>query len=148
MNDDAADSPSIRFHPIGVVRHEAASVPRHWSVSDVEGDLVIDPVYRRGLCSIAPGDRLVVLFHFHRSGPFTPDLLVQRPPHRQTDMGVFSICSPRRPNPIGLSVVEVLAVADHILRVRGLDMFDGTPIVDLKPFVTGAAECPSTERPD
>jgi tRNA (Thr-GGU) A37 N-methylase len=48
-------------------------------------------------------------------------------------MGIFSICSPIRPNPIGLSVVEVLEVNGSDLRVRGLDMIDGTPILDLKP---------------
>ena len=141
-------SDTICFTPIGTVRHEASSVPRHWSVSTLEGDLVIDPIYMEGLRSIRAGDRMMVLFHFHRSTPFEPGLLVQRPPHRQTDMGVFSICSPRRPNPIGLSVVEVLAVQANTLRVKGLDMFDGTPIIDLKPFVTRAADCPSTDQQD
>jgi tRNA-Thr(GGU) m(6)t(6)A37 methyltransferase TsaA len=141
-------SGTICFAPIGTVRHEESSVPRHWSVSNLEGDLMIDPMYVEGLRSIQVGDRVVVLFHFHRSASFEPSLLVQRPPHRQVDMGVFSICSPRRPNPIGLSVVEVLAVQANTLRVRGLDMFDGTPIIDLKPFVTRAADCPSTERQD
>jgi tRNA-Thr(GGU) m(6)t(6)A37 methyltransferase TsaA len=138
----------IVFHPIGHVRHQAASVPRHWSVSDVEGELVIDERYAPAIGGLQPGERIVVLFHFHRSAPFTPALLFQRPPHRNRDLGVFSICSPRRPNPIGLSVVEVLEVFDNRIRVRGLDMFDGTPIIDLKPFVSAAADCPSTDRRD
>ena len=145
---DATCADAICFHPIGRVRHDAVSVPRHWSVSDVEGDLVIDPRYAEGLRDIRPGDRIVVLFHFDRSAPFEPGLLLQRPPHRQADMGVFSICSPRRPNPIGLSVVEVLAADAPTLRVRGLDMFDGTPVIDIKPWITGTGDCPSTDRKD
>ncbi len=139
-------SDTICFTPIGRVCHEAPSVPRHWSVSDLEGELVIDPIYSQGLCSMQAGDRIVVLFHFHRSAAFEPGLLVQRPPHHRTEMGVFSICSPRRPNPIGMSVVEVLHVRRNILRVRGLDMFDGTPIIDLKPLVAGDAENSQADR--
>ena len=128
---------SVTLKPIGTAHTEAAVIPRHWTVSEVEGTLVIDPAYAEGLADITAGQRIVVLFHFHQSAPFTRDLLKQTPPHRDRSMGVFSICSPRRPNPIGLSVLEVLAREDNVLRVRGMDMFDGTPILDIKPLVTG-----------
>ncbi len=98
---------------------------------------MIDEAYRPGLDDVQPGQQLVVLWQFHRSPPFTDEHLHQTPPHRDRPKGVFSICSPVRPNPIGLSVVEVLAVADGVVRVRGLDMHDGTPILDLKPYKTG-----------
>jgi tRNA-Thr(GGU) m(6)t(6)A37 methyltransferase TsaA len=127
----------VVLEPIGVVRTEAAEIPHHWSVSDVEGTLVIDEAYREGLKDIRPGDRIVVIFHFHRSPPFSSEYLVQKPPHREQRMGVFSICSPRRPNPIGLSVLEVLETDGTRIRVKGVDMLDGTPILDIKPFVTG-----------
>ncbi len=52
-------------------------------------------------------------------------------------MGVFSICSPRRPNAIGLSVLELLARDQNVLKVRCIDMIDGTPILDIKPFIPG-----------
>ncbi|ROQ92085.1 tRNA (N6-threonylcarbamoyladenosine(37)-N6)-methyltransferase TrmO [Desulfosoma caldarium] len=126
----------ILLKPIGIVRTEAATVPRHWTVSDVEGTLVIDEAYRDGLKDIRPGQKIIVLFHFHKSQPFSPHDLIQKPPHRNEHLGVFSICSPRRPNPIGLSVVEVLDVQGCTLRVKGIDMFDGTPILDLKPWIT------------
>ena len=126
---------TIELKPIGFVEHKAASVPRHCSVSSVEGRLVIDPQYQEGLQDIQPGQHIVVIFHFDRSAPFTPDRLVQKPPHRSEKLGVFSICSPFRPNPLGLSVVEVLEVKDNVILVKGLDMLDGTPILDLKPFV-------------
>lgn len=142
---DAASDPIV-FHPIGRVRHDVPRVPRHWSVSEVEGDLVIDPAYAAGLCDIQPGQRIVVLFHFDRSPAFTPALLTQRPPHRERALGVFSICSPRRPNAVGLSVLDVLAVEGTVIRARGLDMLDGTPIIDLKPWITGDHDCPSTDQ--
>lgn len=125
----------VTMTPIGFVHTEGTEIPRHWSISRVEGELVIDPAYREGLRDIQPGDRLMVLFWFHRSQPFSPDLLIQKPPHLDQRKGVFSICSPRRPNPLGHSIVEVLARTEHGLRVRGLDMLDGTPILDLKPVV-------------
>jgi tRNA (adenine37-N6)-methyltransferase len=137
---------AIVMEPIGVVRTRAAKVPRHWTVSDVEGSLVVDDQYLEGLKDIRAGQQIVVLFYFDRSPPFAPHFLVQTPPHRQERLGVFSICSPIRPNPIGLSVVEVLKVEGCIIEVKGIDMYDGTPILDIKPFVqespaTGA--CPS-----
>lgn len=126
----------IHFKPIGHVRVSTDTVPRHWSVSDVEGELVIDPIYTRGLEDIKPGDRIVVIFYFHKSPPFDPEQhLKQKPPHKGEWLGVFSICSPIRPNPIGLSVLDVVAVDRNILKVKRIDMFDGTPILDIKPYV-------------
>jgi tRNA (adenine37-N6)-methyltransferase len=137
---------TVTLNPIGTAHTDAASIPRHWTVSDVEGTLEIDPAYTEGLADIAAGQRIVVLFHFHRSVPFTKDLLKQTPPHHDHSMGVFSICSPRRPNPIGMSVLEVLARDGNVLRVRGMDMLDGTPILDIKPFVAGEDTLPSSEK--
>lgn len=71
--------------------------------------------------------------------------LKQTPPHRQQSLGVFSICSPRRPNAIGLSVLKVLGRDDNVLTVRGMDMNEGTPILDIKPFIVGEETLPSRE---
>lgn len=131
---------SIVMEPIGVVRTTAEKVPRHYTVSDIEGSLMILEKYREGLRDIRPGQKIVVLFYFDKSQPFSPDLLVQTPPHRNEALGVFSICSPRRPNPIGLSVLEVLSVEGSTVHVKGIDMYDGTPILDLKPFITPEAQ--------
>lgn len=125
----------IVFKPIGYVRTKESEIPRHWTVSEVEGELVIDPEYQEGIRDIKPGEELVVIFYFHQSPPFTLEYLVQKPPHLNERKGVFSTCSPIRPNPIGLSVLKVLEVKENIIKVRRLDMFDGTPILDLKPHV-------------
>ena len=133
----------IEFEPIGTVRHEAKSVPRHWSVSEVEGRLVIEERYLAGIKDIRAGQKILVIFLFHESPPFTPARLAQKPPHRKEKIGVFSICSPVRPNPVGLSILEVLGVEDNAVRVKGIDMYDGTPILDIKPYISAVTECPS-----
>ena len=138
----------VTLTPIGTAHTDATRIPRHWTVSDVEGTLVIDPEYTEALADIQVEERIVVLFHFHQSPPFSPDFLKQTPPHRDRPLGVFSICSPRRPNPIGLSVVKVLARQANVLVVRGMDMIDGTPIFDIKPFIVSAETLPSRERHD
>lgn len=130
---------TIELTPIGFVETKATSLPRHCTVSSVEGRLVIDPKFQEGLRDIQPGQHLVVLFHFNQSPPFTPDRLMQKPPHLDKKLGVFSTCSPFRPNPLGLSVLEVLEVIGNVIVVKGLDMRDGTPILDLKPFVPPAS---------
>lgn len=124
---------NFSMKPIGVVRHESQAVPRHYSVSDVSGRLVMNPEYTLGLKDIKPEDKIVVLFVFDRSPEFDPSLLVQKPPHTGIETGVFSICSPVRPNPVGLSVLTVEKVEENVIYVKNLDMFDGTPIIDIKP---------------
>ncbi len=121
--------------PIGYVQTDAKEVPRHWTMSDVEGKLIINEEYLEGMKDIKTGDQIVVIFHFHKSPQYNPSFLRQNPPHKGKEYGVFSICSPMRPNPIGLSVVEVLDVEHNIIHVKNLDMLDGTPILDIKPDV-------------
>jgi len=123
----------IKLKPIGHVRTDAEEIPRNWTVSDVEGYIVINEEYKKGIKDIKPGNRIVVIFHFHKSPKFNPSFLIQKPPHRDRELGVFSTCSPVRPNPIGMSVLKVLDVKDNIIYVKGIDMFDGTPVLDIKP---------------
>ena len=126
---------SIELKPIGFVRTDVQELPRHWSVSDVEGTLVIGEEYSEGLRDLRAGQRIVVIFHFHRSPGFSPELLRQRSAQTSRETGVFDTCSPVRPNPIGMSVLEVLGVRRASIDVKRLDMLDGTPILDIKPHV-------------
>lgn len=121
--------------PIGFLRTDEKSIPRHWTVSEVEGTLIIDEKYLEGCKDIKAGQRIVVLFFFHQSSGFTPGDLSQTPPNQSDKRGVFSICSPIRPNPIGLSVLDVLGVENNAIYVKRVDMVDGTPILDIKPYV-------------
>ena len=126
----------IEMTPIGTVHTEAKEIPKYWSASDVEGTLVIDEKYLEGIQGIETNERIVVLFYFHKSTPFSPDRLTQHPRGdlSRKKTGVFSICSPVRPNPIGMSIVEVTGISENVISVKGLDMSDGTPILDIKPY--------------
>lgn len=139
-----ANEPQITLRPIGYIRTQAEKVPRHWSVSDIEGILEINTEFADGLRDIEEGQKIVVLFHFHKSPEFNAGYLFQTPPNRSSSKGVFSICSPIRPNPIGMSVVEVMGKDGRNIRVKHIDMMDGTPILDIKPLVTGQQDCPSS----
>jgi len=125
----------IEMEPIGFVSTDAETIPRSWSVSDVKGTLVIDESYVEGLKDIKPGQRIYVIFYFHQSPKFTSQFMRIKPPSREEEVGVFSTHSPFRPNPIGLSLLEVLGIDGNIVQVKGLDMLDGTPILDIKPEV-------------
>lgn len=124
----------IEFKPIGFVETDFSSAPRHWTISDVEGMIVIDKMYTEGLKDIKIGENIIVIFHFHKSKEFNLHHLIQTPPHHYEKLGVFSTCSPIRPNPIGMSVLEVLKIEGNIIYVKRLDMVDGTPILDIKPI--------------
>jgi len=83
----------IELTPIGFIKTETENIPRHWTISDAKGSIVMDEQYKEGLKDIKAGQRIVVLFYFHQSPRFTPDLLVQKPRHRNMQLGVFSFCS-------------------------------------------------------
>ena len=100
---------------------------------DAEGILKITPEFEQGLLDIEGFSHLFVLWEFDRSQGFE---LVGRPPVDNRPHGVFATRSPRRPNPIGLTVVELLGREEGNLRVRGVDMLDGTPILDIKPYMS------------
>ncbi|MEA1967906.1 MAG: tRNA (N6-threonylcarbamoyladenosine(37)-N6)-methyltransferase TrmO [Thermodesulfobacteriota bacterium] len=136
----------IEFTPIGYVHTDAEKIPRHWTVSDAEGSLHIDAKYLNALKDIKPGEEIVVIFNFDRSSAFTENSLVQAPCNRSDKMGVFSICSPIRPNPIGISTVKVLSINGSVIHVKGIDMLDNTPILDIKPYVVNTETCPSCKK--
>ena len=123
----------IEMNPIGFVSTDRKDIPRSWKVSDVEGTLVLDEAYLEGLRDIKPGQRIYVIFHFHKSPKFTDRFMRIKPPAHDREVGVFSTHSPFRPNPIGLSLLEVLGIEGAVIRVKGLDMVDQTPILDIKP---------------
>ncbi|MFN8588140.1 MAG: tRNA (N6-threonylcarbamoyladenosine(37)-N6)-methyltransferase TrmO [Candidatus Eisenbacteria bacterium] len=128
---------AFTFTPIGHVRSALASreqIPtgagaRH----DAEGVLEVRPELEAGLTDLEGFSHLYVLWVFDRSQGFE---LVTTTPLDGRPHGVFSTRSPRRPNPIALTVVRLLRREANRLHVRGLDMLDGTPILDLKPYLS------------
>jgi tRNA (adenine37-N6)-methyltransferase len=100
---------------------------------EAEGILEILPQFEVGLTDIEGFSHLFVVWVFDRSEGFE---LLGTPPIDDRPHGVFATRSPRRPNPIGLTVVQLLRREGTSLHVRGLDMLDGTPILDLKPYLS------------
>jgi tRNA-Thr(GGU) m(6)t(6)A37 methyltransferase TsaA len=134
MNKTSTEA--LNLHPIGSIKTEVQKPPRHWSVSEASGSLIVDPEYTPGLMGIKAGDEIVVLFCFDRSEPFVHEQLQQQPPHLDGELrGVFATCSPKRPNPLGMSILKVTAIEKNRIEVIGIDMYDGTPILDIKPNV-------------
>lgn len=123
--------------PIGFVRSpytDTKAIPKGIGVKhDAEGVLDILPEFAPGLQDIEGFSHLFVLWNFDRSTDFE---LVGNTPADNRPHGVFATRSPRRPNPIGLSVVELLRREGTLLHVRGVDMLDGTPILDIKPYMS------------
>jgi len=123
--------------PIGTIRSpytETSAIPKGiGAMHNAEGVLDMLPQFEAGLKDVEGFSHLFVLWVFDRSEGFD---LVSRPPVDDLPHGVFATRSPRRPNPIGLTVVELLRREGAKIYVRGVDMLDGTPILDIKPYMS------------
>jgi tRNA-Thr(GGU) m(6)t(6)A37 methyltransferase TsaA len=126
------DEQAIAFTIIGNVENKFDESASASQIRAAESRIIINPDFIEGLQGLEAGQQLIVLFHFHRSEGF--DLLQHpRSDQNRSKRGVFTLRSPRRPNPIGMTVVDLLAVDGNVLCVRGLDAINGTPVLDLKP---------------
>jgi len=130
------------FRPIGYAHSpftDTSSIPRGCGAKhDAEGDLEILRAFEPGLKDIEGFSHLYVLWAFDRADGY--DLIANPPTDEKRPHGVFSTRSPRRPNPIALTVVELLSRDGNSLHVRGVDMLDGTPILDIKPYLSSIPE--------
>ena len=132
---------AFTMHPIGTVHSpfsDRLEIPmgpgaRH----EAEGTLELRPDLEAGLADIEGFSHLYVVWVFHKSEGFE---LIGTPPTDDRPHGVFATRGPYRPNPIGLTVVRLLGRDGRRLRVRGLDMLDGTPILDIKPYLSNVPE--------
>jgi tRNA-Thr(GGU) m(6)t(6)A37 methyltransferase TsaA len=134
-------SSRFEMHSIGFVRSpysETSQIPKGCGAKhEAEGVLDILAEFEPGLSDIEGFSHLFVIWGFHKAQGFA---LLGTPPIDDRPHGVFATRSPRRPNPIGLTVVELLGREGPRLRVRGLDMLDGTPILDIKPYLSSIPE--------
>jgi tRNA-Thr(GGU) m(6)t(6)A37 methyltransferase TsaA len=139
MTDPAIGAVPMR--PIGFVRSAytaTSQIPKGLGASHTaEGILEILPELEQGLTDIEGFSHLFVIWMFDRSEGFA---LMGTPPCDDRAHGVFATRSPRRPNPIALTVVELISREGPRLRVRGIDMLDGTPILDIKPYLFSVPE--------
>lgn len=133
----AAEPGAIVLRPIGVVRtpyRTRDQIPKGLGAQHAaEGTIEISPELAPGLQDIEGFSHLYVLWIFDRAGEYE---LVGANPTDGLPHGVFATRSPRRPNPLALTVVELHGHEGATLRVRGVDMLDGSPVVDLKPYLS------------
>ena len=120
--------------PIGYVRSpykEKKDAPNQGRLSDTVSEIVIADTYLPGLEEVEKKNHLIILSWFDRADR---TVLRATPLHDPVEHGVFATRSPDRPNPVAFSVVDLIERDGKILRVRGLDALDGTPVVDIKPY--------------
>lgn len=126
---------SILFTPIGVI-HSPFTSPKDMPIQPagargVRGQAELLPEFAPGLADVEGFSHIYILYNFHRSTGF--DLSVT-PFMDDTPRGLFSTRAPRRPNPLGLSIVRLERVEGHVLHLLDVDVLDGTPLLDVKPY--------------
>jgi len=126
------------IYPIGVIRSpygpEGKRPPHQGRYSHEVCQIVVDEKFADALKGIENSSHLIVLYWMHKA---RRDVVASRTPFSDEVFGVFATRSPNRPNPIGICVVELLERKGNVLLVKGLDAFDGTPVVDIKPYSFG-----------
>ncbi len=126
----------ITYSPIGIM-HSPFKEPKGTPIQpnaakDIEGMVEIFPEYQRGLKDINGFSHIVLIYHFHLSKNYSLEVK----PYMDDNLhGLFATRAPARPNPIGLSVVRLIKVEKNKLYIKDIDVVDGTPLLDLKPFV-------------
>ena len=126
----------IIYKPIGVV-HSPFKEPRGTPIQPsiikgIKGEVEIFPEYIEGLQDINGFSHIILIYHFHLS---TKSSLKAKPFMDDKIHGIFAIRGPSRPNPIGISIVRLIKVNSNILDIENLDIVDGTPLLDIKPYV-------------
>jgi tRNA (adenine37-N6)-methyltransferase len=126
----------IEFETIGVIHtpfHAPEGMPiQPAGAAGVAGTVEVDALYRAGLRDLDGFSHIILLYYFHRSQGFQ---LLLTPFLDSEPRGLFATRAPRRPNPIGLSVVRLERIEDRVLHVLDVDILDGTPLLDIKPYV-------------
>jgi len=126
----------IRYKPIGII-HSPFKEPKGTPIQPISGKGIkatveVFPEYEKGLQDIEGFSHIILLYHFHFSKTAS---LLSTPFMDDTPHGIFAIRSPNRPNPIGISIVRLININKNILHVEDLDIVDGTPLLDIKPYV-------------
>jgi tRNA-Thr(GGU) m(6)t(6)A37 methyltransferase TsaA len=126
----------ITFQPIGIIHtpfKEIAGMPiQQIGAQGVHATIDIEPAYAEGLKDLEGFSHIILVYHFHLSKDFK---LQVKPYLDEVSHGVFSTRAPVRPNPIGISVVKLIRIAGCTLYIEEVDIMDGTPLLDIKPYV-------------
>jgi tRNA-Thr(GGU) m(6)t(6)A37 methyltransferase TsaA len=130
--DSETDNRTLGLRSIGSVQNAFPDPTTPELIRAADARIILEPALVDGLTGLEPGQQIMIIFYFHRSKGFD---LLQNPRGDQgrPRRGVFALRSPQRPNPIGVTVVELVRIDGNVLYVRGLDALDGSPILDIKP---------------
>ena len=127
---------TLKLSPIGTIESpfkELKGMPiQPTGAGDAEGRILLDETFVEGLSDLEGFSHIILLYWFHRSKGYA---LKVKPFMDDEFRGLFATRAPRRPNPIGLSVVRLLGIEHNVLHIRGVDVVDGTPLLDIKPYV-------------
>lgn len=127
--------PEFVVRPVGIIRSalkDPADAPKQGALTDQEAEVVVDPAYLSALDGLEKRGKIIVICWMHSAD--RERLKVHpRGQEDRPERGVFSTRSPHRPNPLSLHTVTLLGINGNVLRVRGMDAIDGTPVVDIKP---------------
>jgi tRNA-Thr(GGU) m(6)t(6)A37 methyltransferase TsaA len=126
----------ITYTPIGII-HSPFEEPKGTPIQPtgaggVEGWVEVFPEYADGLKDLDGFSHIILIYHFHLAR--SPSLIV-KPFMDDQAHGIFAIRAPSRPNPIGISVVRLVGIEDNVLHIQDVDIVDGTPLLDIKPYV-------------
>ena len=126
----------VKYKPIGVIHSpfkEAKGTPiQPRAAKDIDGTVEVFPEYAEGLKDVEGFSHIILIYHFHLSKKST---LKVKPYMDNESHGVFAMRGPSRPNPIGISAVRLLRIEENILHIQDVDIVDGTPLLDVKPYV-------------
>jgi tRNA-Thr(GGU) m(6)t(6)A37 methyltransferase TsaA len=127
----------IKYNPIGVIRSpfkEPKGTPiQPAAAKGIDGTVELFPEYVEGLKDVEGFSHIILIYHFHLSTKRTS--LKLKPYMDKETRGVFAMRGPSRPNPIGISTVRLLGIEKNILHIQNVDIVDGTPLLDIKPYV-------------
>ncbi len=146
MQDEPDPRASWVFFPIGTIHSpftDPAGMPiQPAGAQGIRGSVHLDSLYGEGLTDIDGFSRIILIYAFHRSRGFSLTVIpfLDTHPH-----GVFATRAPRRPNAIGVSVVRLLGRKGTVLTIEDVDVLDGTPLLDIKPYIP-AFDCFPDER--
>jgi tRNA-Thr(GGU) m(6)t(6)A37 methyltransferase TsaA len=127
---------SITYKPIGIVHSSFTQIEgmpiQPSAAKGIKGQIVVNEEYVEGLCDLDGFSHIYLLYHLHLSKSYNLKVI---PFLDDQQRGVFSTRAPKRPNPIGLSVVKLIKIDKNILEIENVDIVDGTPLLDIKPYV-------------
>jgi len=136
MIHDIMDAMKLEFQQIGTIYspfRELGGMPIQPAAGKgIPGRVILDEAYTTGLLDLEGFSHIILLYVFHRCSGYNLQVI----PFLDTSLhGLFATRAPRRPNPIGLSVVQLESVERNVLYIRDVDILDGTPLLDIKPYV-------------